>query len=89
MSSLEHVLRVSGATERQIWHWRISGYLMPRGEGGTGYAFDWPADEVRVATAMKRLVDAGVTPAAAARAARNGGELAPGVRVSIDAEATA
>lgn len=80
----DHVVRVSGASFRQIDHWRTQGYLRPVGLGGTGHAFYWAAAEVRVAVLMKRLVDAGLTPAAACRAARNGGVLAPGIRVAVD-----
>lgn len=83
MSTLEHVLRVSGASARQLDHWRTRGYLKPEGKGGCGTSFRWSADEVRAAVAMTRLVAAGITPAAAARAVRNDGELAPGIVVTI------
>lgn len=72
MSSLEHVLRVSGATARQLDHWVRTGYLHPDGPGGTGNSFHWPAAEIRAAVVMARLVEAGVKPAAAAQAARDG-----------------
>jgi hypothetical protein len=80
--------QVSGATFRQLDHWSRRGWLHPIGGIGTGYSRDWPADEVRVAKVMARLVNAGVSPEAAARAARCGGELAPGVRVDVDMAVT-
>lgn len=87
MSRLDHVLRVTGATARQIDYWVRRGYLHPVGQGGTGNAFEWPQAEVRAATMMKVLTDSGVTPEAAARAARNDGLLAsgpPAVRVIVE-----
>lgn len=72
MSSLEQVIRRSGATARQLDHWVRVGYLRPEGQGGTGNAYDWPQAEVRAAVVMARLVEAGLTPAGAARAARDG-----------------
>ncbi len=84
MSSLEHVVRVSGATARQLDHWVRTGYLRPEGPGGTGNNFHWPAVEVRAAILMKRLVEVGLTPAGAARAARDGCEELAGVLVELE-----
>jgi DNA-binding transcriptional MerR regulator len=77
-------MRRTGATARQLGYWRETGYLKPKGAGGSGTQFYWPQAEVEAAAMMVRLVGAGVAPAAAARAARNGGELAPGVRIASD-----
>lgn len=77
-------MRRSGATYRQLLHWTNRGYLHAYNGGGTGFPFEWSDEEIRVAGAMKRMTDAGILPAAAARAARNGGVLAPGVRVLLD-----
>ena len=84
MSSLEHVLRVTGATARKVDHWVRTGYLHPDGPGGTGNAFHWPAVEVRAAIVMARLVEVGVTPAAAARAARDGCQELAGVLAELE-----
>lgn len=83
------MVRRSGASYRQILHWTGQGYLHAHDGGGSGFPYDWAETEVPVAAAMKRMTDAGVLPAAAARAARNGGQLAPGVRVLIEAEVSA
>jgi DNA-binding transcriptional MerR regulator len=78
------LVQVSGATFRQLDHWCRKGWLRPEGGEGTGNFRDFPGDEISVAKVMARLVDAGVSPEAAHRAARNSGELAPGVRVDVD-----
>lgn len=74
-------------TYRQLDHWVKTGYVKavnPRlGSGRRRY---WTAEEVRVVTTMATLVAAGVTPDAAARAARNGGWLAEGVRVEVSSD---
>lgn len=78
------LVQETGATFRQLDFWARQGYLRPVGGEGSGRLRDWPGDEVRVAKVMTRLVQAGVLPAAAHRAARHDGELAPGVRVDVD-----
>jgi DNA-binding transcriptional MerR regulator len=82
------LVQVSGATFRQLDHWSRKGLLRPVGGEGTGHVRDFPAEEVQVAKVMARLVGAGISPEAAARAARSGGELAPGVRVDVDLAVT-
>lgn len=82
------VIEATGATFRQLDHWVRVGYLRPVGGDGPGRHRDWPGDEVRVAKTMTRLVQAGVRPEAAHRAARNDGKLAPGVRVDVDLAVT-
>lgn len=76
----------AGVTARRLDYWTTNGLLHTTtgvGNPGSGYTRRWPASEVAVAGRMVRLADAGLTPAAAARAAR-GLELAPGIRVVID-----
>lgn len=78
----------SGATFRMLDYWVRQGYLHPVGGVGTGNSRDFGGDEIRVAKVMARLVSAGVSPEAAHRAARSGGELASGVRVDVDLAVT-
>jgi len=78
-----------GPTYRQLDHWVRRGYLNPgNANAGTGNYRQWPAGELRIANLMYRLIQAGLTPAAAARVARAGvggaAELAPGIRIVID-----
>jgi hypothetical protein len=82
------LVQVTDATYRQLDVWTRKGYLWPEGGEGTGYSRHWPAGEVQVAKVMARLVDAGLSPEAAHRAARRGGKLAPGVRVDVDLAVT-
>jgi DNA-binding transcriptional MerR regulator len=77
---------IPGATYRQIGYWAKQGYLRPdkpRGEG-SGNPRAWPAEEIRVAQLMARLVDAGLPPELAHRIARGENDIAPGVRVLVD-----
>jgi hypothetical protein len=82
------LVQVTGATFRQLDFWTRKGWLRPDGGVGTGYSRDFGGDEIRVAKVMARLVNAGVSPEAAHRAARGDGELAPGVRVDVDLAVT-
>ena len=71
-----------GITYRQLNWWAWQGYLRPdEAHPGSGYSRRWPASEIAVAARMVRLVNAGLTPEAASRAARASGpvELAPGI----------
>lgn len=71
-------------TYRQLDHWVREGYVAAvNPEPGTGRRRYWTAEEAQVVTTMAALVAAGVSPEAATRAARNGGWLAPGVRVEV------
>lgn len=77
---------VSGISYRQLDHWVDRGYLRPANQvTGTGNFRRFTADEMRVAVTMARLVAAGLTVAAAHRVARGETELAPGVRVLVEA----
>lgn len=82
-ASRVHLERV-GLSLRRVQYWTEQGWLLAvDGTRGSGYALEWPPCEVLVAAYMMRLVEAGVSPPAAARAARAGGVIAPGVRVVI------
>ena len=73
-----------GLSCRQVDYWTRHGLLRAHNpDPGCGRRRTWPADEVAVAAVMVRLVDAGLTPEAAHRAARHGGVLAPGVSVHL------
>jgi hypothetical protein len=79
------LVSITKITYRQCDFWCNSGYLRPiEPRPGTGTCRFFAAGEVKVAGLMAVMVKAGVSPEAAHRAARNGGELAPGVRVVID-----
>jgi hypothetical protein len=74
-----------GLTYRQTDHWIKKGWLKPIGGApGSGSRRIFPPAEVKIAADMAVLVLAGVRPEAAYRAVRNGGQLAPGVRVVVD-----
>jgi hypothetical protein len=78
---------VPGLTYRTLDYWTRSGYLQAANPGcGSGRRRSWPASEVEVAQLMHVLVSAGLEPSGAATAARNGGVLAPGVRVVVDVD---
>ena len=72
-------------TYRQLDYWFRRGWLQNinpgRGSGSSRYV---TSAEAEVVAMMGRLVEAGIEPESAARAARNGGQLAPGVRVVLD-----
>jgi hypothetical protein len=79
-----------GVTYRRLDHWVRRGYLRPgRQEAGTRHSSGsyrtWTPAELETARLMGRLTRAGLTPAAAAKAARAGGrcELAPGIWVEV------
>jgi hypothetical protein len=76
----------SGLTYRRVDYWTRQGYLSAvRGTPGSGWTRIYPLSEVAVARRMRLLVDAGMNPEPAARAARaGGGEIGPGVRVVFD-----
>lgn len=79
-----HELVAAGPTYRQVDYWTRMGLLdadFPT--PGSGHQRRYPASEVQVAATMRVLTEAGIEPAAAAKAARNGGWLAPGVQVTI------
>jgi hypothetical protein len=77
---------VPGVTYRQIDHWARRGFLRPEQPvPGSGFVREWPETELRVAEAMGRLVRAGLPPALAERVARGESEVAPGVRILVDA----
>jgi hypothetical protein len=74
-----------GLTHRQVDFWVRQGHLKAvQPSPGSGYHRSFPPPEFAVAVRMAELVRAGILPAAACRAARNGGQLAPGVRIVIE-----
>lgn len=85
MADVNALLR-AGLTYRQADHWTRRGYLRPTNpDCGSGHGRDYPASEVRVAGVMVRLVAAGLTVEAAHTVARGESQLAPGVRVVMEA----
>jgi MerR-like DNA binding protein len=76
-----------GMSYRQLDYWVRRGYLRPGNVGaGSGSTRVWSKDELRVASLMARLVQAGLPPATASMVARSRGarfELAPGVVVRV------
>lgn len=74
-----------GLTYRQVIFWVRRGWLRPVDKHpGSGARLVFPLSEVKVAADMAVLVLAGVRPEAAYHAVRNGGQLAPGVRIVVD-----
>lgn len=74
-----------GVSYRQLDVWTNQGLLLAVNQGcGSGRRRWWPAGEVEVARVMGVLVEVGLSPVAAAKAARGGGVLGPGVRVVIN-----
>ena len=77
-------LLTCGMTFRQMDWWCRKGWInADNPDPGSGARRLFPAEEVRVAAVMAALTKAGVSASAAHRAARNGGLLAPGVRVEL------
>lgn len=72
-----------GMSPRRVSYWTAQGWLVCVAHPGSGFPMEWPPSELLVAAYMMVLVDAGLTPAAAARAARAHGQIAPGVRVDV------
>jgi hypothetical protein len=80
-----------GITYRHLDHWSRQGYLRPgRREAGarqsSGSFRAWTSGELKIAALTGRLVHAGLTPAAAANAARAEGgrcEVAPGIWIEV------
>ncbi|MGI5288055.1 MerR family transcriptional regulator [Nonomuraea polychroma] len=89
--TLDEVLK-RGLTYRQLDHWSRRGWLKPAHTGGTGNVRVWSQDELRIADLMRRLTRAGLTPEAAAVAARAHQEgrplvrLGPGLVLAIDTD---
>lgn len=85
--SVTEILTYTGATYRMLDYWVRRGLLHPeRSSPGSGVSRLWTATELKVARRMVVLVEAGLTVEAAERAARNGGVIAPGVRVVFPAQ---
>lgn len=85
--SVAQILDYTGVTYRQLDHWVRRGFLRPaRALPGSGVTRLWSSAELKVARRMALLVDAGLTPETAERAARNGGVIAAGVRVVFPAQ---
>ena len=81
------IAATAGITYRQLDFWVRQGYLKPLfAPQGSGFSRAFSESEVDVARRMARFVAAGVFPEAAHNAARNGGELAPGMRIIMDDE---
>jgi len=78
-----------GLTYRRLDHWTRQGWLQPTRFSRNR---EWPQRELRIADLMRRLTDAGLTPEAAAQAARAHEDgralvrLAPGVVLAIDTD---
>ena len=66
------LLRASGATYRQLDYWCLKGFLVPtpQDKTGSGYAREWPPEEIEVARRMVKLVKLGFTPSGASIIAR-------------------
>jgi hypothetical protein len=80
-----------GLSYRQLYYWTSIGHLQVLGDvnPGSGRSRRWPIGEVRVASVMWRLINAGLDLNMAARVARDGRhELAPGIRLVIDEDGT-
>lgn len=74
-----------GVTYRQLDYWARQRLIhADNPDCGSGARRTFPPSEYGVVQTMARLLAAGLTLQAAAKAARSGGELAPGVRVLID-----
>jgi DNA-binding transcriptional MerR regulator len=85
--SVQEVCEYTGLTYRQLDFWVRRQFLKPaRALPGSGTSRVWTSEELKVARKMAVLVEAGLTVEAAERAARNRGELAPGVRVLFPAQ---
>jgi hypothetical protein len=85
----EEICAAVGISYRQLDSWTRRGFIQSAGDPqpGSGNRRRWPMEEVAVAQAMHVLVNmdgGGLTPEAAARAARNHGVLAPGVVVMVN-----
>lgn len=85
-----HVTNELGITYRQLDHWSRMGYLQPsRQDHGksrsSGSSRVWTPEELRIARLMGRLVHAGLTPQAAAKAARSGlpRQIAEGIWIEV------
>lgn len=76
-----------GVSYRQLDSWTRQGLVQSLGDPqpGSGNRRRWSAEEVSVVAAMHVLVnEAGLTPEAASRAARNNGVLTTGVVVRVN-----
>lgn len=86
LTSME-AIRQAGISYRQLDFWHRAGYLKAEQEwNGSGSLRLWSEAEVRVARAMGRLVDAGLTVRMAAIVARNGwtrSQIGPGVWLEL------
>jgi hypothetical protein len=81
----EQLLRRADISYRQLTYWTSKGWLRPINPGcGSGYNYEFTADEVRVALLMGRLVRAAIAPKAAHRVARGETVLAEGIEIVID-----
>lgn len=85
VTSGELLERVPGLTHRMLDYWSRLGWLQAVNPSpGYGCTRVFPVAEARIAALMVRWTAAGIRPGDASRAARNGGVLAPGVRLVID-----
>lgn len=79
-------IRALGLTGRQVDYWTERGWLRTDdATPGTGHRRTFAPTELRVAAVMLTLTEAGLSPEAAHRAARNRGRLSPTVRVYMSA----
>ncbi|MGH3630587.1 MAG: MerR family transcriptional regulator [Sciscionella sp.] len=78
-------VRALGLSIRQVEYWIEQGWLRPDvAAPGSGRRRTFPPFEVHVAALMLTLTQAGLSPDAAQRAARDGGRLSQTVRVYVE-----
>lgn len=80
-------LRDAGLSKQQLYQWTYAGLLKtsdPNPKPGRGKRRVWLPGEDKVAEMMIKLVDQGLRPSAAERVVRNGGWLAPGIRIVFE-----
>lgn len=78
-------------TYRQLDYWTRAGHLEASEHSGSGYSRLWPVGEIRIARAIRRLLDLGFSFKTAANLARTAVpgdviQLGTGVRVECSAD---
>lgn len=69
---LDEALRVSGVTYRQLDYWIRTGRInIDQPLPGSGCRRDYPATEMAIAARMRKLLDGGLSLAAATQVARD------------------
>lgn len=84
---LDDELIAAGLTYRQLDYWFRTGLIHAVGGNtpGSGYSRKWTEAERSVALTMIRLIKAGIGPHTAVKVARGQAEIAPGIRVVVEA----